>query len=256
MPKFPEFDSYKELHTFDIIGAFEDWFNSGVIHIDPETKKIDYRQLSIIQETPWDHTCPHPELRCGTWQMVYKALGFIPTHCIKCWKVVVKPRTIDELFALRDLQYEKGWAAKCGIELRMYTPGGLYGGYFYNRSKEEGEDKYRLVREAVDKEISPDVPVILKRYCTEFERDHGDSLNYERPAHADAWEELVHGVFHPRMIEEKPDKIEPWYVKLHTYKLWIQWAWRHDRENALKYNDMEDLEVLPRQYHKDLLNED
>ena len=46
---------------------------------------------------------------------------------------------------------------------------GLYGGYFYTRSKEKGLERFAEVRKAVDENISPDIPVILKRYCTEYE---------------------------------------------------------------------------------------
>jgi hypothetical protein len=80
----------------------------------------------------------------------------------------VRPRTIVELFDLYELQKEMDVPSKCGVEPRE-TVHGLYGGYFYCRGKERGLERYKQVRELVDKHLSPEVSVTLKRYCTEFE---------------------------------------------------------------------------------------
>jgi len=86
----------------------------------------------------------------------------------------VKPRTLKELFLLLQLQKIMDVPSKCGIELRNYTPR-HYGGYFYTDSIEEGQVRYKEVREAVNDQISPDVGVLLKRGCTEFEMVKGNA---------------------------------------------------------------------------------
>jgi len=107
-------------------------------------------------------------------QYMFPKLGIIPILCHDCFKVVVKPKTVVQLFELQKLQKKLNLPSKCGIELRNYVPN-LYGGYFYNKGIEEGRKCYELVRKRVSERISPDIEVLLKRGCTEFEMKHGPS---------------------------------------------------------------------------------
>ena len=61
-----------------------------------------------------------------------------------------------------------GVPCKCGTEHRLTTTG-LYGGYFYCKGEEEGLARYKEVRTLVNKHLSRNTDVILKRYCTEYE---------------------------------------------------------------------------------------
>jgi len=103
-------------------------------------------------------------------------LGMPPVRCQHCWKVVVRPRTVVELFKLLELQErikDKVYGCKCGVEDRPNV-NSLYGGYIYCRSKDEGLDTYKLVRKEVDKSINKNINVFLKRGCTEMEVTFGD----------------------------------------------------------------------------------
>src|SRR3989344_4298965 len=60
---------------------------------------------------------------------------------------------------------------KCMPERRDYCSG-AYKGYIYCRSIEEGEEIRNIVREVVADDISPEVPVTLKRGCSEFAPAH------------------------------------------------------------------------------------
>lgn len=134
-----------------------------------EDAKLVPRLPSIGYESPWIYVQSRPEARCDIYQKVFfGVLKHIHSYCRECWKVVVRPRTVVELFDLYELEREMGVPCKCGMEVRD-TVNGLYGGYFYNRGKQEGLERYAQVRSLVDERLSTEVPVILKRYCTEYE---------------------------------------------------------------------------------------
>jgi hypothetical protein len=150
-------------------------------HIDPETGKITTILRSKAHDVPWVYTRSDPRLNCTLWTEVhFKALDIFPEPCLNCWKVVVRPRTFKELIMLLEIQKEHTTRfCKCGIELRDYVHGN-YGGYFYNHGMTEGLDCLDDVRGLVAEHISPDVPVVLKRYCTEFELKFGPSNEVEQ----------------------------------------------------------------------------
>lgn len=124
---------------------------------------------SMAIDSPWVYVKAAPGMRCDIYHRVlFNVLKMVPSRCRECWKVVVRPQTVVELFDLYELQREMGVPCKCGIELRE-TVQGNYGGYFYCRGEKEGQERYTEVRALVDEYLSKDTPVILKRYCTEYE---------------------------------------------------------------------------------------
>jgi len=131
---------------------------------------------AVATDTPWHHVKHLVGKKCLLDHHIkFNLCGYVPPKCLECWKVVVGPRTLKELFQLLEVQRSMGRPSKCGIELRYYTPR-LYGGYFYNNSLDEGRECYEAVRKAVDEHISPEVGVILKRACTEYEMIKGPSV--------------------------------------------------------------------------------
>ncbi len=119
-----------------------------------------------------------------------------------------------------DYQQRVNLPAKCGVETRQFVPR-LYGGYFYNRSLEMGKDCYELVKEAIHKLISPDIEIILKRGCTEFEMKHGAS---------DKWTELpeqkdIETKFNEIFVSDlATPKIMPDYVTANVQRKWLHFA--------------------------------
>jgi len=120
---------------------------------------------------PWVYVKNVEGYRCDINNDVFfEILGHIPSQCRSCYKVVVRPRNVVELFDLYEVQKTMDVPCKCGRELRP-SVNGLWGGYFYCRGLEEGLRRKEEVRKLVDEHISPEIPVFLKRYCTEFEID-------------------------------------------------------------------------------------
>jgi hypothetical protein len=141
---------------------------SSQYHARMEDGKFVPNMPAMGIDAPWVYVKSNGA-RCDIYHRVFfNHLNIIPSYCRECYKIVVSPRTLVELFDLYELERETGWPCKCGIELRK-TDVRLYGGYFYCRGVEQGRERYKEVRALVDEHLSPETPVILKRYCTEYE---------------------------------------------------------------------------------------
>jgi hypothetical protein len=166
---------------------------------------------------------------------------------------VVKPFTLKELMDLYAFQkaftanyMEKDRFCKCGIEERKCVHYN-YGGYFYNKSKQQGLERYEQVRKAVDK-INPHIPVILKRYCTEFEIKLGPSDKYKWPEGVDILQKRIFDIIDMdsigRNVTQPQDIVEDNLAK------WIEFAWDRGDHTAIMYNDNEPLYSPSVTYHK------
>ena len=143
-------------------------------------------------------------------------------NCHNCFKVVIRPPTLRSLFALMDLQKRMGRPSKCGIEIRD-TVFGLYGGYFYNWGLDAGLECYEAVRAAIDAEpeLGPDVPIILKRACTEFEMLCGPSDKWEISEKQIELESLVNRWF----VRDIKHRTQPEHAIANVHRKWIEWAY-------------------------------
>lgn len=161
---------YHELQKQAIIRKIKPLLGKeGGYMMRPEDGKFVPIKPQIDFNTPWVHVQPQTTANCILYHRVFfDVLGHIHSYCRSCWKVVVRPRTLEQLFDLYEIQKEMGVPAKCGMETRAFVEG-LYGGYFYTRSQEKGLERWNQVREVVSERLGPNIPVILKRYCTEFE---------------------------------------------------------------------------------------
>jgi len=249
----PEITSYSVLNRTNFYRhTSKEWKKRNYISL--ETQKVTANGFSDWN-TPWDFV--NNDKKRGMWcrraQELAEMYNMIPPFCINCWKIVVKPRKHSELILLRNIQREMAendpdcWC-KCGIELRNYVPG-LYGGYFYTDSKEMGINRYKQVRENVPEHI----PVILKRYCTEFEMRCGDSIDTEKRQPEDV-EELQKFYF-AHIDEPLIMQAQPKLIKLEVYQGWIDWGWKfgseEDRSEIERtYNDGKPLYPQPRKYEE------
>jgi hypothetical protein len=160
-------NTYLTLYTNNIISKITPLLTSEGWVVRKEDKKIAQQSTSIAWNSPWVffNQDIHPGMRCDVFlSVLYPYFSVISSRCRECYKVMVKPRTIVELFELHDMMKEMGVHCKCGVDKRPYTDA-RYLGAFYNKGKEEGLERYAQVRKMIPKEV----PVGLKRYCTEFE---------------------------------------------------------------------------------------
>jgi len=201
----------------------------GGYHLRMEDGKFEPNNPAMGDESPWIYVKTTLGARCDIYHRVFfNVLKHVPTYCRNCWKVVVRPQTLRELFDLYELQKAMGVSCKCGIEKRPTTTS-LYGGYFYCRSKEEGLQRFKEVRKLVSRHLSKDTPVILKRYCTEFEIGPGaqgpsDQMPDTTPEEKEVEEYILDNF--PRVGFGTP---QPDHVIANVMVEWIHYAYRYHK---------------------------
>lgn len=242
------YDHYK---SYDIVTLLKPLLDSGNFHLRPEDGKLKPTQIAISKDTPWIHVKHTAGFNCGLWhQITFNTVvmslppeqRFVPRHCQSCWKVVVKPYTLQQLFNLLEMQRELDRPSKCGIETRD-SVFGLYGGYFYNKSFQAGMDCYNLVKAAMLKNefLAPlldevdgygrTTRIILKRGCTEYEHLLGDSSQWKVTPEQEFIEDLIDNYF----VDENLSLTQPDHVVWSIKRRWIEWAYKNGDLTYLRY---------------------
>jgi len=227
---FKKYD-YSALSRKDVISAMLPFLQNGQYFLRDDGKiDSDYK---VGYDSPWIFIKRSPARECIIWHKIYFGIfNILPSFCRQCWKVVVRPKTLEQLFQLLELQKRLDRPSKCGIEKRL-TVHGLYGGYFYNDSLEEGLDRLDEVRIAVHKEISPDIKVILKRGCTEFELYFGPSNEWKEPTKDELQDEQrLDGVFARNMFSH----VQPEHLRARIMQNWIHFAYQWGDATSLNFN--------------------
>ena len=102
---------------------------------------------------------------------VFNKFNIIPEYCFNCYKIVVEPRTVIELFKLmvvfEKLELKNDNTRKCMVESREYLSG-TYKGFIYCTGIEEGKEILNIIQQIVSKEISNKIPISIKRGCSEY----------------------------------------------------------------------------------------
>lgn len=181
----------------DLIADEEFWqgvqnvLAAGIGELDADAKKIIPRGKAMALNANWIFFGnSNPTQDCYLWHTImFDFFKFVPDFCrFRCYKVVVKIRNVAELIefsnfanalpAAKSLQYVCPIHGKCGIDQRDYSdiP---YDAFFYCDGLEHGLEIYNVVRKAVTEwfDDGENIDVILKRSCTEFERDKGPTNN-------------------------------------------------------------------------------
>lgn len=248
----------------EVGGEYGDWTKRDLItpginmfgkgwNLDDDGIARPLTKAAMEVVTPWIHSVPGRDKDCGLWhQIMFDEYQILPSSCMECWKVVVTPRNLTELFGLLDFQLgitghrqpgsdeERGCGhpCKCGIEVRPYTPK-LYGGYFYNGSLDEGMECYQWVRKEMSGLFDGDMKVILKRACTEFELAFGPSNLWVTPEGQLDREEEIMDLFDRHTVDNPPK--QPAILTPSIKKRWIQWAFQHGDETYKTYTNGEPL---------------
>jgi hypothetical protein len=213
--------NFKWLKSIDYFARVKPLLDSGRWSFTADGK-IARKREGGAYVTPWVKVRRCPKRQCTRHHRVlFRLFGVIPRFCFDCYKVVVRPRSVVELFKLLEVfrGFPEHLACKCGLELRDYVPA-LYGGYVYSLGIDEGRELHRLVGDAVAEQISPDVPVILKRACTEFELEYGDS---EKWRYRPGWRLCEQWVDdHFRFPARAPD--QPDFVQVSVMNNWFRHA--------------------------------
>ena len=159
----------------------------------------------------------------------------VHSFCMECYKVVVVPETLEQVHKIAEWQSTLGVACKVGAERRPYTQR-KWGAYFYCRGVEEGRERFKMVREWVDENLGEDIKVFLKRACTEFEQNLGDSDKWGKLENQDEIEKEGLEVFDYE-VSKYPQADA---IKHHVWDVWDDW----DRQNQapVTYHDEKTVE--------------
>jgi len=263
---------YDHFKAYDVISIFRPLLDSGNFYLRPEDGKIKADKVALSKDTPWVHVRHTPGFKCGLWhQITFKHVvptlppsqRFVPRHCQQCWKVVVKPRTLQQLFNLLEVQKALDVPAKCGIEERESVHG-LYGGYFYNKSLPAGMDCYERVKSAMmdNEHLAPLVDevdedgrttrIILKRACTEYEHEIGDSSKWTVTPEQNFIEDIIDNYF----VDDNWMLRQPEHVLWSVKRRWIEFAFKHGDATYALYTGGKPLYPPYVTYHQpDLLKE-
>ena len=104
---------YEQLNSTNIISRLTSSIKSGDLSINNETGKLDPSYTQVI-DAPWIYkniSKSTQEVPCGiNHQILFKQfksdMGNPPSNCQSCWKVVVKPNRITELFMFQGREPE------------------------------------------------------------------------------------------------------------------------------------------------------
>lgn len=116
----------------------------------------------------------HPR-GCSRHLSAFEHYNIIPNYCFDCYKVLIEPRTVVELFKLmvvfKEIKLPNDNARKCTVENRDRISG-AYKGLIYCRGLSEAEAVLKKIKKIIPKEISRKIPISLKRGCSEYAEAH------------------------------------------------------------------------------------
>ena len=220
---------YMDLPEKDLIEPILPLLKKGIYQFTDDGRLE--AEMRMPSETPWVHVRQDPQKNCSLWHHVwFDYYGFIPSYCQKCWKVVVRPRTLTELFKVLEVLQELDLPSKCGIERRYSVPA-LYGAYFYNESVEAGQECVDKVDKAVSEKLGHPLPILLKRGCTEFEEKFKDSSKWRVTKEQQHLEARLERLFANKgRVSEQSDE-----MKIHIMANWLKFAYAQGDPTVHEY---------------------
>jgi len=128
---------YDLLAGSDVIDLLHELFDKYNYKLRDEDGKITGK-LSQAIDTPWIHI--KPAIRsdgkpydCYKWhKIMFNQISqkskkpWVPSECHQCWKVVVRPQTLEQLFGVEQMMYALDRPSKCGLRPRDL----VFGHYF------------------------------------------------------------------------------------------------------------------------------
>jgi len=222
---------YEDLVAIDIAPVLIKDLRSGIAKGVGEKVVYNFGQYQF--DTPWIHHGKPMDRDCSRWIHLYFAkFGLLPKECMDCWKVVARPKNLHQLFELNKLHSMMDIPGKVGVDLRPEGVfKGIYLGFWYcpMGDLEEARELQKEVRRKVRGALSLDVPVILKRGCTELENTFGPSNRWARSPKDKIMQEILDSVIE---IRDVGDANQPGWIKTHVMRFWIEYAHQRGDKTA------------------------
>lgn len=104
----------------------------------------------------------------------------VPISCRDCYKLKISPSTLRQLLATKQISEQLPDRSKSGTEVHVKDNQSLYATYFYLSGLEKARALYKVVRELLDTHplLGKAVKMVIKRGCTNYERNCGPSDRY------------------------------------------------------------------------------
>jgi len=224
---------YEDMKARDLVEPVAGDVKNKAVELTDEKIVITER---LTDDMPWVHQRLAEDRECTRHSTVYsKLFGFIPQNCHHCFKVVVRPKTLRDLFKVREIQKKLDLPSKCGIEEREHVHA-LYGAYWYcpiDTGLKGARELYQTVRAEVEAALGPETGMILKRGCTEMELTFGPSDRWVYSA--EHGEKELH--LDQRYEIKRRKMIQPDYIEHRTIARWIEWAYSHGDQTYLEYTE-------------------
>ena len=222
--------------------------NSGTVHVNHSTGRITPIHHSLDAGANWLFFGHVTALRdCHLWhQIMFNYFDIVPEFCkLRCYKVVTKVRNFLEAIQFynamlasphhrADLMPMHG---KVGIDERYYSSG-HFNAFVYCDGPDDAHVKYTAVRALVDDLIptGPDIPIIIKRSCTEFERKFG-------PTNTPFWQSMspeeldIQHRLEDICDSELISAVQPDWIKNKIIAKMVRWANTVGDKSWLEYFD-------------------
>ena len=155
-------------------------------------------------ERNWMVVPSGPPMSCGFLMNIMFSSAYartaVPHGCRACYKVKVAPRTLRELVAAWEIAKGIECNSKWGIDFYNSYSQDFYAGYFYTTGLDAARALFKVVREAFDADpkLGPDIPMKIKRGCSEYEAALGPSDQYEFTPEMAELEAYLKSRFRPR----------------------------------------------------------
>lgn len=231
---------------------------SGLGRLSHETGLIEPGPGAMDFDTNWLFVGATVASRdCYKWHTImFNHFDLVPEYCrFHCYKIVVGVRDFAQAFKFFNMmqcsaaifQQCCNLHGKCGIDSRKYTEG-PFNAFFYCHGLEEALEKYVQVRQLVDEYLGDDVPVIIKRSCTEFERRYGSTdgefWQEMKPEERDLERRLCDMFTGHWSIVTQPD-----WLKNKVFLRWRDWANSHGDKSWVQVWGKDDLTMKAITYH-------
>lgn len=174
-------------------------------------------------------------------ELYWRRFGVIPRHCrTSCYKVVVKPQSVYELYhfhlLLKQLSDLEGWGGKSGIDIRWYTFG-RYAAFMYHANLEKARRCYDHVRDLIDysehfrllneiESMYTHELITLKKGCTEMQHPAFGGIPsdlWENHEKVPFWEEEEAHLDDMICLDDSSDGQPPWLHNKIVYS-WCEYA--------------------------------
>ncbi len=163
----------------------------------------------------------------------------VPYGCRNCYKVKMAPRTLRELVALRELLEGVDYQSKCGVDFYNPHSQDFYAGFLYLDGLEEARAAHHHLRGLIDADarLERDIPITIKRGCSNYEVACGPADLYEFPEVLADIEAALRPKFKPADRSDT-EHAEDYRIRRATAMVgWIDFAYRIKDDTYLDFTE-------------------